>query len=138
MSNLDYTELVRNHLYLVTGYTRYTHHVPHVQHVESCRSDEMAKHGRDVIWSLLTATSYCPLSILQCLCSQLVHFRQFCKTNTVRHPTQWEVWQAHIQLCFGSTWFVMVVMMFFFWQVVREDVSLNIYLPNYTIVGLQN
>ena len=45
MSNLEYTELVRNHLYSVTGYT-HAHHVPHVQHVESCRSDEMAKHGR--------------------------------------------------------------------------------------------
>ena len=53
MSNLDYTERVRNHLYLVTGYTRYTHvhHVPHVEHMESCRSDKMAKHGQAVVWS---------------------------------------------------------------------------------------
>ena len=66
MSNLDYTEWVRNHLNLVTGFTRYTHahYMPHVEHVESCRSDEMAKHGRDVVWSLLIATSCCPPSFV--------------------------------------------------------------------------
>ena len=37
--------------------------MPHVEHVESYRSDEMAKHGRDVVRSLLTAPSCCPPSI---------------------------------------------------------------------------
>jgi len=54
-------------LYLVTVYTRYmymyAHHVPHVEHVESWQSDEVTKHGRDVVWSLLTAPSCCPPSI---------------------------------------------------------------------------
>ena len=36
-------------LSLSAVYTRYmhAHHVPHAEHVESCRSDEMAKRGRD-------------------------------------------------------------------------------------------
>ena len=100
-------------------------HMPHVEHVESCQSDEVAKQGRDVVWSLLTATSCCPPSI----CIVLLFISLSTLGNSVK-LTQLDIQHSGRcgrQLCFGSTWFVIVVMMFFFWLVVREDVSLNIY-----------
>lgn len=45
----------------------HAHYVPHAKHVESCRLDEMVKHGQDdsgsllLLWSLPTATLNCPL-----------------------------------------------------------------------------
>ena len=40
---------------------RYTHahHVPHVEHMKSCWSDEMAKRGRDDVWSRPAAMLCC-------------------------------------------------------------------------------
>ena len=35
----------------------HAYHVPHAKHMESCRSDEMAKHGRDDSASVKFSTS---------------------------------------------------------------------------------